>query len=503
MDNNTRNINAQAQLWALTGPLLIACTFLIIAIRAASMPWGLPLVALVGLLICYQWHWRGVLISLCLLIGVLTYNLSIVPTTDWLWFITLAASIAAAFVVTALSLEESRYAWQLLHREAGEQKLSISHLSQQVEVSRKEIEDQHRLLSGQIDKLESHLNLSQEKISSAENLVFLARDELTKSHAHQQKLLQDLLETRQKAVTMEQRLEDQQASIDTVHAAKIAATEPLKRLIATRDSEIEELKISLEAILSEDRLVRQQLTSAEAQVTSLREHQKAESSSTSKLKEKDIQQQTTIQELNFHLDALSKEKTLLETNLEKLKRELDQLRANEKAHEGKYLQLLETHKIEIESLQMVVKSHKNDLVQLQQQWQRDKQQLVAEKESLAVQLQQVKEELQSLPPPSAQPAHSDTRELRRVEGLYNQLRNQFAQKSATLDSTRRELFHAQEQLTTAQKEMEETKLIHEREIESHLSKLLNSAERELSVEDRLQKEIDQLHEIIASLMPSS
>lgn len=53
------------------------------------------------------------------------------------------------------------------------------------------------------------------------------------------------------------------------------------------------------------------------------------------------------------------------------------------------------------------------------------------------------------------PSTSLGRALCRVEGMYKQLQQQYAEKSDWLDQTRKELFHAQEQLAVLQKEKEE------------------------------------------------
>jgi chromosome segregation ATPase len=122
--------------------------------------------------------------------------------------------------------------------------------------------------------------------------------------------------------------------------------------------------------------------------------------------------------------------------------------------------------------------------------------LQTEKETLAAQIQQ----LQSDNQPKPDTVVSD-RELRRIQGLYKQLREQFAEKSSTLDVTRKQLFLSEEKLAALQKEMEESRLYDEYEVDTHLSSLLTSAEKELvGTEHRYESEIQQLHEVIDRLI---
>lgn len=123
-------------------------------------------------------------------------------------------------------------------------------------------------------------------------------------------------------------------------------------------------------------------------------------------------------------------------------------------------------------------------------------QLQSEKEALAENIQQLQiENLSKL-----ETAVPD-RELRRIEGLYKQLRDQFAEKSSTLDATRRQLFLSEEKLAALQKEMEESRIYGEYEVENHLSSLLTSAEQELvGTERQYESEIQQLHEVIDRLI---
>lgn len=389
---NSKAEKANTSLWGVVGPFLISCTFFIIAIRFSSMRWELPLIGLLGFLISSKWHWKGVLISICLLIGFLIYSLN-VDSAEWLWLTVLTSSIAATFIITALSQEESRYAWEILRHDAHEQENAISALLHKYEDSKKELEQQQHLFSLKQDQFQTDIRLSQEKVVASEKLLKCTQEDLAKTHSQHQKIFQELASERLKSDFLQKQLEKEKAANNTF----LVELESLRR---QHQYEIENL---------------------------------------AKLKNAKILHETTIQDLNQRIDILSKEKSAIETSFTQLQNEFSNLSLN-------FQKLSE---------QTTLPSNNND-----------------------------------------------DREFRRMEGLYNQLREQFAQKSALLDTTRQELFHAQEKLLKSQKEMDEYKLLHEREADAQISKILRSAENELRNSEQQQIEIEQLQDLISTLLAS-
>lgn len=97
-------------------------------------------------------------------------------------------------------------------------------------------------------------------------------------------------------------------------------------------------------------------------------------------------------------------------------------------------------------------------------------------------------------------AEAESRELRRVDGLYRQLRQQFEDKSNLLDETRRELFLTQEKLTRElmdHKERQYDGTEYERELQRCLEQFENE-QRELI--DSHRREVEQLQELISQMM---
>lgn len=92
-------------------------------------------------------------------------------------------------------------------------------------------------------------------------------------------------------------------------------------------------------------------------------------------------------------------------------------------------------------------------------------------------------------------------ELRRLEGFYRQLRDQFEEKSKTLDETRRELFCTQEKLSAIEIDFSEKELVNPQisleEHERHLAKIEGELRQELEIN---QQEIKNLYDLIDTII---
>lgn len=96
--------------------------------------------------------------------------------------------------------------------------------------------------------------------------------------------------------------------------------------------------------------------------------------------------------------------------------------------------------------------------------------------------------LLALPPRPVEPPTPDP--------LYAELRKQFAEKSAVLDTTRRELFHTENRLLALEKEGELSRLEPTAEEELLTLQLSEALERTLALE----QEVADLHQLIFSLI---
>ena len=178
------------------------------------------------------------------------------------------------------------------------------------------------------------------------------------------------------------------------------------------------------------------------------------------------------------------------------------------------------------SKEVALKSKLEEMIAFKERFEeisRVKESLGQECDTLKVEISTIKEELEKIQQTNVElkqqqqqlsesESNSDSedearkkfREIRRLEGLYQQMRDQFAEKSKVLDSTRRELFLAQEKCSSLQKELEEREVFGNYDVEQSLYHQLSISEAELSKQvHSFNVEISQLHNFISVLLDQS
>lgn len=180
-----------------------------------------------------------------------------------------------------------------------------------------------------------------------------------------------------------------------------------------------------------------------------------------------------------------KDKETMQQHLSSLQSELDQLREQHKQRAMDYADL---------NAQLANLQNKADMLSVEKEHSlQELQALRAERDALAKETQENGYTFEGV--------SSQSSAWRQAEAKYTQLQGQFAEKSAVLDNTRRELFLTQEKLLQLQKEIEEAQNYNINEAEAALTQQLIQLDKQSKCEVAdYQKEVAALHEIITTLM---
>lgn len=477
MEDAAKKKNNQTIIWAILGPLLFSSLLVAILLHPASTPWGLPFAALMGVLACHVWGWRGMAMSTTLLLGVLAYYLSIHSSS--LWLILVSLCIASTFIVTLLCSEECQRSWELLAKAVEDSKQTIRNLNERANAIQSKLLNDQGEFSLSIERLKREIIAKDEKLHSGDRLVALARDELSAVYANQEKLIQELFQLRQESATLKVTVEELRENASESGQAKEKAL-----LQSKYEARIKEVQLQCQAFEQKEHAARQQLDEMTVQLKQLKQEKVF------------VEQQyaaTKAEEINLlhKLESLSQQHSnQLKSGYEEIQKANGRLSEMESRYQG-LLQDSEKLKETADLLLVEKAALANQLQQEIADAVKQKEELVHEKESLAQQLEQNQKE--TIP--------GDDKELRRIEGLYQQLRKQFQEKAETLTATRRELFKTREKLMALQKDLEEAKIHEENETNDHLHSLLAAAEQELAAVEREHGvEIAHLHEVIDSLI---
>lgn len=616
-----KKIESPLSFWFMLGPLFLSFILLAVVIRSTPSQWGLPLMAMGGILLCYRWKWRGFLVASGALVALSIYQIALNRPEEWLWNSVLTLALISSFVVTMLLMEESQGILDTLKGQSDNFNGNLLQLEERLSASQKKLEIERQVLMARIEPLKREISEKDEKLQSYDKLVSIVREELASAHLRHEKLLQDLFDAGQHSVLLAQQIEGlKKELVCKTSSAEEFSSLALKETLLMHESEIIELKASLEASLEEERLARGQSESYVLELIHLRELRQAEDNRSLQIQEEQILQKAISEELNDHIETLSREKLLLEATLaslqgelenlfhqdqqksqiiEKLQTDLQNLKGfadakveelkNEKSHCAESLrshetrerifsqqvedlmkklsnanqQLLEWQRKSLDYsslndrfllLQSQIKDHISEKNQLVQKLELSRQELerveesrllsVAKETELHHQLDETKLECAKANEKIAVNEHLESAcdslnikltqlqielekhiedkrramdqlerlrgeikeplqmpDLRRMEGLYQQLRQQFAEKSKILDITRRELFNTQERLASLQKNVEESTVYGNSEMEERLYEILAAATLELKQQEyEHDQETSQLYELVGALI---
>ena len=528
MEYQKKTMNIQTQFYALLGPFLITCALLIMAIRPTPIPWGLAFAALIGTIICYQWLWRGAMISFLLLTGTFLYHLHSVQYSDWAWLLVLASAIGSAFIVSALALEEFHESFGSIQENFERQRQQSATAKESQQIQQMTWAASHSALEAKIEKLQLELRERDERIATSERMLTLSQDDLNESSKNHEKILQELLHARQEAIafelqlSQEPKLEELQIENQKLSEERISQHTLIEKL-SLGESELQirvkELSDLVQILSVEKKQVESVYARVQIDMENLqRIHQKQIDGSVAERKSLDKDHHDVV-------ESISIENQRLKDSLAQMKMDIESTKID-------YEQILEQRTLEIGTAsadQLRLKANLEEVL-LEKQLSKDKlnklekafESIQGEYQSLAIKraaeqqitdqqqlelnvLRESIEELQSKAAvePSIDLANNKQaidREIRRVTGLYEQLRVQFAEKTTLLDQTRRELFHMQEKEESLNKSFEEAKFNMEREHERHIAELLSNAENELALIEQQESEIKQLNDLITALV---
>ncbi|MEI8124183.1 MAG: hypothetical protein WCG42_00325 [Parachlamydiaceae bacterium] len=483
MDKSTSRKEIANQLWPTVGPLLAFCLSFVLLFNPSATPVGLPLITLCGLLACYAWKWRGVAISSVSLAALLTYYLYQQPHSLWIWTIVLSLSIASIFVVTVLCFEEASVKWENLCKRVRDYKQTVTHLNEKIHAERKLLLTDQEGLSKQIEKLQHDISLTEGKMASDELLGKLAHEELAAAYLHQEKILQELFQARKETVSLSASLEQLQECMP-----KEGSNDKDESLVA----EIEQLRFMLQDVEAKERIANEKAQQLLNELEVVQKTRQKLADSEEKIKAINDSHQLIVEEYTVYIDKIAEEQRRQETAL---------VAAGERAQkeQQEHQESLKKFADEQRRLEAALEAAGERTQHEQRHREESEKRFSDERHEMQVALAQLKvenEQLQAAPKESV-----DVKEMRRLDGLYRQLREQFVEKTEVLAATRRELFSAQERLAALQKDVEESRVNEAKDVDISLQQLLAEAESELqNTEAEHAAEVARLHEVIDSLM---
>lgn len=550
MNRAENTIERQISLLALAGPCVILAALFIIFIKTSFHYLYLPFTALIGIPLCGKWKMRGLAISLSFLALFVLYHYSEFSFTERLMHVGLAISLSLALLVVALSFEEIEMLMGLKREELQSVHQALLQQENHLKSCQEEWTNEHHILASKRLALEQTDKERESLLQLHQKTIEIMRSELASASQKQEHFTEELLLKRNEMNTMQAGLTEAHDQIAMLLLAQDADENKnqiyqLSEKLELREKVIVDLHAQLQESSEEISRTVKELEICSRELAHEKEVSLMNQTLSEQTLKKHMIQQTMVHEMQDSLDTLGREKELLEATLSKLQQE------NELLHEqdGHHLKLIKTHENLIDFLKTTLKEQEQRLQHekersaiayaqvvekeqhlLQQmseinaqwtlaqhqleEWQRkvsDSNEfkealeiahckisiLAEEKETLQRQLQQLATDQMTL---TANLTEA-TQAWCKHEGMYRQLHNQFQEKSATLDATRSQLFHAEEKLLCVQLEHNEACIYQRSAEDKAMERHIIRMEKEYAALYRnYQKEVDALHAIVEKLM---
>lgn len=478
MKTSEKNLNQQVQVWGMLGPAALLLTLFVILVRAPFEGLALPLLAIAGFIASWVGGMKGVGASMVVLAGLAIHQLLDLGMTHALWYSGIACALALAWLSTALGRDEIEAL--LMHRRDR----SEAHLKELAVSERKYQAEQQKITEQLTSALQSAAALRQELTQAQEEVTALQKQgeqypvALKKMHSeHTQSLA---------AVNR-----DLDLALKENEVLSLAKEQTLTTQIAYEKA-LQEVKV----LYSEKEAHQSHLIQCQTQIDSLQVRLNV-----SEEKAKELAKvASSLDSLRNELENTKQERDTLQATLA----ETDSLHVRLKASEEKAKELTQAAG-SLESLRNEYAQIKQerDMLQANLEEKDEKIKALSSLESVLEALKQERDALKFEVQEKVVWGDTQTREGRalcRVEGLYQQLRIQYDQKSDLLDATRKELFHVQEQILLLQKERDEERVYGgsaaEKALETHIRGLTQDIER-------LEKENALLEDLVSNVVVSN
>ncbi len=467
------------------GPILALVTLLLMLFHPTPVTPFLALSMLFGLPACWYFKKWGAIFAVFVLTLVIFFN-STPIAADRFWHMGLVISILFTLFVTTNSSEESE---TLIEEFSGHSSTTqntidqhhielanlnskhqneLNSLQKGMEALAQELkfsQENSRNLLDSIEQAEQELQTAKNDFEQAKNEVERAKSEteiikreLESQTIKEEHVLQELLDKRKEVFLLRDQLQEaqdelQKRPLDIASRQDASQNEHLRELLSRKEQDIFNLQFRLDSALED-------IKNHEKELFSLQDEENGQ---------KKIQVEMLAQ-----LEALKAKNELLGFTVHKLQHENEMLISVEK-EKLRLETLFETATKEIETLR-----------------------------AACVKAEQIVSE-HSIPAPLSKELSNLNLEeentlRRRAEGMFQQLKEQFQEKSNILDETRRQLFYTEEKLLLLQKNTKELAVFSPNPQAHYLIQHILKMQRHFDhTEKQYDAEINTLHGIIHKL----
>jgi len=199
-----RQIELKSAALGAIAPLITAVTISILLIKGTSgsnqiFPW----VALIGLGLCWQWRVKGLACAIGILCAVFAYQFSNIPVDDRLWYVVFTLSLCVTFGVAALTFDEISTMAVGIATATEESDKKIDQKESLLRAIEHRFIEQTSVLNSQVIELQQQIKELQDKSSSYQEIIDVARNEVAQANHRQESLQKELTQASQQVSNLE------------------------------------------------------------------------------------------------------------------------------------------------------------------------------------------------------------------------------------------------------------------------------------------------------------
>lgn len=545
-----KRIENQVQFWSLLGPFLLLFSVAIFIFKFSSF-WAFPFSILIGIPLCIQWKTKGLMgaVSALILVSVISYpELSV---EERYWFIGWTIAVGLSFVILTLSFEEVESLVGKIQLESKSRLDNFLSLDDKLRSVEEEWKVEKLTYLSQISELSTENIKLQNDKEVFMKLSQLSKEELVQVARAHESLMNELVYKRQQIHQLQERLEESEQTIQAfVDTDSVKEIESLKEQFASLEKERKAFEARSDLFKEQFEKSEKERMELNQRIQELRTNEKLSLEQQEAFENEKTKYELEKSEFEAKYVLLEQEKHALLYAHQTLRQQFDQTFQAEVSHRERVQQLQEhVRKLESDLQTLVNKnndqqdlliSREQERANLEKEWRALKErhagveekylttqqvlesekafqeELQRQNETLKEKLQANQQEIDSLEKSNqsfiklndelarSKRELSDLREYqqklpytdgnhRRIEAMYVQLKEQFQEKSKTLDEARKELFQLQELYERKNMEWEEL-LFEEREV---FSRELVQA---MSMYEELEGQIEGLTDLSGSLI---
>lgn len=248
-----KSIQQQVQFWGAIGPLMTIFTLLVCMMKHSVLQYGFPISLLIAIPLCWKWKFRGLAISLGVLLSIIAYHFFGIPMEEKLWFVGISFAAIASLIITTLSFDEVTQLIDSVQIESKSRLETLLKLDENLRELSLSNDDKIEKLNIKLQETEQEVLQNRIRAENSDRLAQIVREELVTVHAKYEEMQQEFFAIRHKYMQSQNQIEALKE--DLASRVPPSLDEDKEKDLQLAQEEISKLKVLLDEALKEKEML--------------------------------------------------------------------------------------------------------------------------------------------------------------------------------------------------------------------------------------------------------